>query len=207
MIENLNKIPEATPEEKEAFWQAIMSAEECDEPIDPEKYVVIDDVDNAIDYLEKVLLYLRSADPFGWKWVVLSLFGALYGCLIAVLKRNDPVAVLRTDGRLLSFPEALKRATREKHMKWLVHSTPLTISVQERRAIDLVHKVFRNSFVHFIPRTWMIELSGVRQLTGCIIDVIDRLVNETGNFPSYKNKAEKVNEIVSHIRNRIRDSS
>jgi hypothetical protein len=64
-----------------------------------EEYVRFSEESNALDYLEKTVEFIRRVDtnPTDWKWVTLSLHGALYGFMICALKGTDPDrVVLRT---------------------------------------------------------------------------------------------------------------
>ncbi len=47
---------------------------------------------NALDYLEKASYYIRETevDVYAWKWVILALFGALYGFAICACKGSSP---------------------------------------------------------------------------------------------------------------------
>lgn len=51
------------------------------------KYIKFTEESNSIDYLEKACFYIQSikTKPTNWKWVILSLHGALYGFMICAL--------------------------------------------------------------------------------------------------------------------------
>jgi hypothetical protein len=57
---------------------------------DSEKYLDIDALSNAIDYLRRAEQALRvKADPFRWKWAVLGVANGLYGLLICALHGSN----------------------------------------------------------------------------------------------------------------------
>lgn len=72
----------------------------------------IDETENAVDYLEKAGAFHASRDPNRWKWLVISLHGALYGFAICAIQGTDPSRVTEVTKRgekLISLDEALKR--------------------------------------------------------------------------------------------------
>ena len=67
---------------------------------------------NSIDYLEKAVSFIKSAEnkPEDWKWVILSAHGALYGFMICTLQGTNPDNVSTgKKQRLIDFNDALKR--------------------------------------------------------------------------------------------------
>jgi len=72
---------------------------------------------NALDYLEQVYHYIRQTktNVIAWKWVILTLHGALYGFAICACKGTNPDNVTQenvTQGsvkKLISFDKVLKR--------------------------------------------------------------------------------------------------
>lgn len=67
---------------------------------------------NSIDYLEKAVSFIKSAEnkPEDWKWVILAVQGALYGFMICNLKGTAPDNVSKGKSQdLISFDEALRR--------------------------------------------------------------------------------------------------
>ena len=64
---------------------------------------------NALDYLLKTVEFISRAQatPTDWKWVIISLHGALYGFMICALKGTDPDNVMREvrDGKHLISSE------------------------------------------------------------------------------------------------------
>ena len=56
----------------------------------PEEHFELDGIDNLIDNIEMVALFLETPLPYKWKWVTIALHQALYGILISALQGTDP---------------------------------------------------------------------------------------------------------------------
>jgi hypothetical protein len=53
------------------------------------------ELDNAIDYLEKAAYYFNNRDDNYWfKWMIISLHGALYGFSVCAIKGTSTERVL-----------------------------------------------------------------------------------------------------------------
>ena len=188
----------ATDEEVQDVWTQIMEAKDIE--IDPEKFLVIDNINSAIDDLEKVLFYYQKDDEFRWKWIALSLYSVLYGFAVHLVTGTNYENVLRKDGELICFKDAIKRSQNPDKMKRFIFSKPLSLTNDEKETINLLHLTFRNNFVHFVPKTWIIDLSGINETVDNAINVIDKMVNDTGNFTSYKDYKDRTNHILEKIR-------
>jgi hypothetical protein len=79
----------------------------------------LDEKHNALDYLEMGVRYLLEVErtPWAWKWVCISLHGALYGFGVCAVKGTNDNSVIRGDGKLLGFDEILKRCKDERFME------------------------------------------------------------------------------------------
>ena len=152
------------------------------------EYARFSEESNALDYLEKAVEFIRRVDtnPTDWKWVILSLHGALYGFMVCALKGTDPDRVAFKDKngkrRLISFAKALEWCQEPNRMNMTTESKTLCLSEDQKRSLDLVQEQFRNAFVHYQPCLWFIELHG---MPGVVIDglkVVRFLSLETGNY-------------------------
>ena len=149
-----------------------------------ERWLRLTEETNALDYLEKAHDYIGQTESsdIAWKWVVLSLHGALYGFAICSLKGTNYDRVLKKDGRLISFGEALKRCQDSRYMRMTIMSRPLQLSAQERDSIRILRQHFRNNFEHYRPKLWYIELHGMSQIAICVLRVIRFLALDAGNY-------------------------
>jgi hypothetical protein len=148
-----------------------------------ENYVTFTEELNALDYLEKAYEATRRfrRDLTAWKWVVISLHGALYSFAICALKGTDWTRVTWPGTRkLIAFDEAIKRCQSTDWMTQVVRSRPLHLTDDEKGAIRFLKHV-RNQFEHYTPLAWSIE--GHRLTTSAIdvLDVIRSLALDSGN--------------------------
>src|SRR5450759_2585337 len=134
------------------------------------EYVQFSEESNALDYLVKTIEFIRhvEANPTDWKWVILSVHGALYGFMICALKGTNPdnvqVRNKKGESRLITFGEALKRCQAQAYMLMTVNSKTLQVSPDQERSIGFIQEHFRNAFAHYQPHLWSIELHGMPEI-------------------------------------------
>jgi hypothetical protein len=152
---------------------------------------------NAIDFLEKAAEFVGRSDDYKWKWVSISLHAALYAFAICAIRGTGPdrVAVYRKEKgkqvrRLIGFPEALKRCQQEEYMHQYVHSKVLKLRKDEEWAIQKISETLRNSFQHYLPKFWSIEVSGMPRIVKDVSRVIRFLALESGNLPLLEESGE-----------------
>jgi len=128
------------------------------------KWLRLSEETNALDYLEQAYHYIRQteANIIAWKWVVLTLHGALHGFAICACKGTNPDNVtLKTKKdveRLITFDEALKRCRDPNWMHMTIMSKHLQLSGQQKESIRKLKHLLRNNFEHYIPKAWSIEI-------------------------------------------------
>lgn len=136
-----------------------------------------------------------SEDPQTWKWGILALHSALQGACVchltttaapvgAVTKRNaiEWLRYLNESGRdqntkppkteLMRLPDLLKAVRKQGAAGGFANSAPIEISDSELGLLTHIHSEIRNQFVHFAPRGWSIEMSGVPQIAQIIARII-----------------------------------
>ncbi len=159
----------------------------CEKMITAE-YVRFSEESNALDYLEKTVEFIRRVETSqtNWKWVILSLHGALYGFMTCALKGTDPDRLAFKDKygkkRLISFGKALEWCQDPNQMNMTTESKALRLSVDQKRSLDLIQEQFRNAFVHYQPCLWSIELHGMPRVVIDGLEVVQFLSLETGNY-------------------------
>ena len=155
---------------------------------------------NAFDYLKSAVFFIKrtEADKTAWKWVILSLHGALYGYAICAIKSTNPDRVTYKNKKgkvmLISFDEALKRCQSDKWMRQFVHSRTLHLTTDQKWSIEKSKKEFRNCFEHYKPLALSIEIHGMPQIAIDFLDVIRFLAIDSGNifnFSQYKQRKIK----------------
>ena len=144
---------------------------------------------NALDCFEKAVSFIREAQSsdIAWKWVVLSLHGALYGFAVSASQGTnaDSVSVPTRKGQrhLIGFDDAIKRCEAGRAGKTLVLST------EERKSIHTLTKVLRNNLEHYCPRHWSIELHGIPTMAVNCVRVIETLATATSAWVKLDNMA------------------
>jgi hypothetical protein len=152
------------------------------------KYMRFSEEWNAIDYLEKAIEFIKRAEryPHDWKWVIISLHGAVYGFMICALKGTDPDRVCEPDRngkpRLITFGKALKWCQDPAHMMMTTASRVLQLTADQKRSLDVLRIHFRNEFAHYRPCLWSIELHGLPQLVIDGLEITRFLALESGNY-------------------------
>src|SRR5579859_748063 len=90
-----------------------------------------DESENAVDYLEAAASSYSGRARHKWKWVTISLHGALYGFSVLAIQGTDPDRV-RKGENLISIWDALKRCENDRFMLQNVHSKKLSMSNEEK---------------------------------------------------------------------------
>lgn len=177
------------------------------------KYLRLSEETNALDYLERAYSYIQQAekDVLSWKWVVLTLHGALYQFAICACRGTNPsnVTYKTTKGirRLISFDEVLKRCQNSKWMKMTITSRHLKLSDQQRGSISKLKCHFRNAFEHYIPKGWSIEIHGMPQIAIDVLKVTRFLALETGNYVHLNQTQKKrIKSIVYQSKRLLKNS-
>ena len=174
------------------------------------KWLRLSEEINAIDYLYRADFFISQTekDRTAWKWVIISLFGALYGFAICALKGTDYHNVLKRgkngeiiktkNGELLiSFDAAIKLCQNPLYMNMTVMSKCLILTDAQKESIRKLKDVLRNRFEHFIPTGWSIEIHGLPEISLNILEIIYFLALESGNY-TYLNDFQK-RKIKSYI--------
>ena len=143
---------------------------------------------NALDYLEKSYHFIQRVDKdkYAWKWVMLSLHGALYGFAICACRGTSNLLVVRESKkgvrRLIGFNEALENCQNPKIMRMLTNSKWLVLTKSQKESIRQLKEHLRNNFEHYQPMSWAIEIHGMPNITIDILSVIRFLALDTGNY-------------------------
>lgn len=160
-----------------------------------ERYV---DTDEAEDVAGSIRHALRCADfvsedPQAWKWGILALHSALQGALVCHLTTYaSPLGAVRDPEkwvhyfeqprqnknlkppktRIMNLPELLESAGRLGSCGGFSDCKKIEISDAEFAWLKRIHTEIRNDFVHFAPKGWSIEVSGVPQIGQVIARII-----------------------------------
>ena len=75
-------------------------------------------------------------------------------------------------------------------MHQYVHSKVLKLRKDEEWAIQKISETLRNSFQHYLPKFWSIEVSGMPRIVKDVSRVIRFLALESGNLPLLEESGE-----------------
>ncbi|TKJ41795.1 hypothetical protein CEE37_04290 [candidate division LCP-89 bacterium B3_LCP] len=171
----------------------------------------LDEVTNSIDYLEKAYYFIQQTEKEknAWKWVMLSLHGALYGFAICACRGSSNRLVTKKDSEdLISIRKALEYCRDKDIMGRFVHSKPLILTEQQEESIERLIDEFRNRFIHFMPTLRSIELHDLPKVSLDILDAIRFLALETGNILCQrKNKTRRIKSLIFQSRKILKKMS
>lgn len=178
------------------------------------KWMRFDERTNAIDYLEKCLFFIKTADKKkqNWKWVIITLHSALYGFAISALTGyNYENVIYKTKSgkeKLIDFPESIRRIQNINFMKVNVNYKYFDVSEQQKTSIEQLHNHFRNNFEHFVPTSWSIEIHGLPIMVfECIETIKSLLCYSDISFRLRKSEIKKVRSIIYQIQKTIKKST
>lgn len=146
------------------------------------KWMRYDEQTNALDYLEKGYQFIKTVDKErqNWKWLIITLHSAMYGFAISACKGTNSDSVIKRTKkgyeRLIDFDEALKNCQNPNLMRVNIDYKYYELSDQQKESIRILHKVFRNNFEHFTPKSWSIELHNMPIMILDCLDVVKNLI-------------------------------
>jgi len=177
------------------------------------KWLEIDEQANAIDYLERVYIFLLESQAAKWKWLVIALHGALYSfCILAVQGTNPydlPPAGTGTVTRkgnkeyLIGFPEVIKRIQDSN-----IVNPPVILTENQGKRIELLNETLRNNFIHFTPKGQSIELSGMPEIILDSMSIIEHIaIKNSAIFGLDADCKSKLSKLIEDIKIKVREAS
>jgi len=168
------------------------------------QYYRTDERENAVDFLWTAASFYSGSHPHKWKWLTISLHGALYSFAVLAVTGTDPDRVSKgKEGKakhLISMWEALNRCQNDIYMLQYHDSRRLHVSSDELRALKMLSQEFRNNFEHFMPKLWSIEVSGFSAIVNHVCRVIHFLALESGNVRLTHEQRKKVASAINRLR-------
>lgn len=171
--------------------------------------------EEAIDYLDKLSLFFDKTTTCKsyWKWVIISLHGAIYHFMLLALRNTDGSGVWKNEIRnerghidfskedemyLISFNEAFKRIQNEKRMGGYMNSKFYVSGKNINTAMEDLNE-WRNSFVHYKPKGWSIEIKIFKNILKEVLPVLKFIVNDSGRVLLAEDEIKSINKIVEKI--------
>ena len=178
--------------------------------------------EEAIDYLDKIDLFFDKTVicKSYWKWIIISLHGAIYHFMLLALRNTDGSGVWKNEIRnerghidfskedemyLISFKEAFKRVQDKKRMGGYMNSKFYVSSKNIDTAMEDLNE-WRNSFVHYKPKGWSIEIKIFKNILKETLPVLKFIVNDSGRILLEENEINSINIIIEKIQTRTRGS-
>lgn len=146
-----------------------------------------DEAEEAVAALEAAARFAHDVptDLFGWRWTVLAIHNALQGFMVIALRDSAGLLVLPDDlaaewlaaheaerdypeERLDLFMNLYKKIKRVSIAQQL-GATPFTPAGTQGRSVKRLNTL-RNQFIHFLPASWSLDVSG---LPGVCLDALD----------------------------------
>lgn len=175
----------------------------------------------AIKCLEKLeeLLERVEADSYQWKWAIIVLHNCIQCFMVLALEGTAQIDVIRDEEiiieylnpkirkknvQLACFLDLYTKIKKDKYMKKYGHSKAFKALSEHNKAMKQIN-LWRNQYIHFFPESWHFEVSGLPEIFINVIDIIEFLVKESGNFLYRFEEIEKdkVECILSCARERL----
>jgi hypothetical protein len=135
-------------------------------------------------------------DVYQWRWVVLALHNALQGFMVIALRGSDGLAVLpdRVAAEWLRAYHAKQPPPQEKldsflrlyakikgpRIRQFIHSVPFRPGNSHDWSVKKLNAL-RNQFIHFLPLSWSLEVSGLPRIALDCVDLVEFLGWRCGN--------------------------
>ncbi|WP_209833102.1 hypothetical protein [Ruegeria sp. HKCCE3926] len=168
-----------------------------------ENYFYTDEAHDVLISLSEVVHQMErvaQGDKHCWKWVVIAMASAINGALTCHLSGNIQVGALtKIDARAtidalqdhnhdelpkkpkLANPRELFVRARREDKRLEPAGCILTLSSVQKRAFDKLFEL-RNSFSHFEPRGWGIEVSGMPSIMLNLLNIIEQIYDDCWAF-------------------------
>lgn len=173
-----------------------------------EQWLRTDETQQAVLALQMVSEQLpRVTDnSHHWQWVIIGLHNTLQGFMVLALRGTNDLNVLTDEcaedwmaayergdenypePKLDTFLNLYKKIKSDR-MKMYGHSRPFKPSGTQGKSIKKLNNL-RNEFIHFVPKGWSLEVSGLPDIVDDCIDVICFLAFECGNLVWYEQGLE-----------------
>lgn len=158
----------------------------------------VEDVAGSIRHIIRTARFLGE-DTQAWKWVAMALHSALQGACVchltttaapvgAVTERNagewlayfedlrtNPNAK-RPKTHLMGLPDLLKALRRPRSAGDRSNAVGIAIKDSELSWLRRFHEDIRNQFVHFEPKGWSIEVSGIPEIARLTARIIEEVL-------------------------------
>jgi hypothetical protein len=147
--------------------------------------------DEREDVIASLSLFIQSVklleeDSLYWKWSIISLHSAVQGMMafhlsfgndLLVMSKSDAEKWLESHETDSEYPETQMDGFLNLYKKIKKHDVLgyyFKPRNQQGRSIKKIN-IFRNEFIHFMPKGWSIEMSGMPKIFNDCLNVIKAL--------------------------------
>ena len=165
-------------------------------------YLRTDEAEEAVSAIEMVSesVAMAKSDIYRWKWALIALHSGVQGFMVLALRGGNGLAALKDEvaaawldahekngpypeERLDSY-ENLYKKVKSDRMLMYVHSKKFVPVGTQGGSINKL-KDLRDEFIHFVPKGWSLEVSGLPALFADCLDFVDCLGWGCGNVLWY----------------------
>lgn len=187
------------------------------------KYLETDSLKEATRGLEFILHHLDRVfnDTYEWKWIIIGMDNTLQNYMVSALRDSMGYNVLHPKVRdkvlkSIKNNEPLPREylnnffnlyedIQTDQMRKYIHSKKLNTSEKQEFSVEKLHTL-RNVFIHFIPKGWLLYVTGLPKIMLDCISIIDFLVFKSNNIYFYEEKdEERTKKIISEINIKLKE--
>lgn len=155
---------------------------------------------SALEMLAEMAQCLAN-DRYRWKWTIISMHNALQAFMVIALRHSDGLLTLkdkiaaqwlkwyREGGefprqKLDNFQNLYKKVQGDGMLRY-VNSKRFEAGPQHDRAVKKLNEL-RNEFIHFVPKGWSLELTGLPEICLDCLEIIEFLGWESENVLWYE---------------------
>jgi hypothetical protein len=155
----------------------------------PVGYVRFDEFEDVLastDLLAIVAPRLLE-QPSNWKWMIIAAHNGLQGALVCAIRDSSGTNVLkkRSAKAMLTWLDNPAGPPPQEHLDDFIpllkkyrKKYPCRGTIQQLRQIHKLHSEFRNSFIHFVPGGWSIELAMLPAIIRTGLDLIEAAMQQ-----------------------------
>jgi hypothetical protein len=186
------------------------------------QWIRTDEMFEAVCALEMVseLLYKIPDNIYYWKWAIVALHNSLQGFMVLSLQGSNGLNTLTDECAkqwLLAYEQKSGQYPERKLENFLglykrIKSREMLISTLSERfrptgnqtiSVKKLNEL-RNEFIHYVPKNWSLEISGLPEIFLDCLNIIEFLAFKCGNVAWFDNPLEQhTRDLIADIRSRI----
>ncbi|WP_342488552.1 hypothetical protein MKX67_18395 [Cytobacillus sp. FSL W7-1323] len=174
-----------------------------------EEVYMSDQLENAIDFLEQAAIYHKDNNfSHRFKWVCISLHGALYGFAVNSVGGTNPIErILKNTNKktnkwhLLNLMEILDLC-QDPELIQVVNGKALKLTNYQEKAIKRLNE-YRNDFSHFGANGYSI-IGSLDCVVSPVLEIIRFLAIESNNILYFSDQKQRVEQALSSLESSVK---